>query len=113
MKTPSEQEFLETLGLEPVEARPMDGLWAYVIGEEGSLQLRLSFNTHEQSVQTAWTKDGAPLCVVVHEDAVALAFVTTGETVEIHGTFGDHGQHSELRLLARPRLEVRWSTLVE
>jgi len=64
---PSELDFLEALGVEPIESIPTEGYWCYRVPWSGSSMLRLSFRTHERSIQTAIEDGGRDQIVVVHE----------------------------------------------
>ena len=52
LEIPTELEFLEFFGAEPIETRGTDGFWCYEVTDRNRVTLRLSFNVLERSVQT-------------------------------------------------------------
>ena len=52
MRVPGVAELTEFFGSEPVEHSAEDGYWCYEFTDELGIQVRLSFNIFERSLQT-------------------------------------------------------------
>lgn len=107
---PTTLDVLECFGIEPVEARPEDGAWCYAFASGPGEELRLSFNVLEGSVQTAWFSRGRPTCVVSHENASEIRLDGTSIEVEFSSQPGEC--RTRLSVQVRPRVEVRWSSVL-
>ncbi len=104
---PSETDFLASFGVEPVEKAPGDGYWAYVFDGPGGSRVRLSYNTHEGSVQTAVFVGDEQLAVLVSEGAESIQI---GEDGRIRVTFSGSAT-TTLTVTVFPMASVEWSSL--
>lgn len=109
MKFPSEQDFLEKLGIEPIDSKPEDGYWCYELPSEHVPVLRFSFNVHEGSVQTSWQSGAEVFATVVHEGALELRVTSTSIHVDFEASA--ESRRTSLELIVVPRLETRWSSI--
>jgi len=110
---PSETDFLAAFGIDPDESVPPDGFWCYTFESEGGDVVRLSFNTHERSVQTVCESNGRAICTVVHENADQIRINEGRGEASIIVEFA-HGRdecRTQLRLQVHPELEISWSSL--
>lgn len=103
---PSETDFLTAFGVEPVEAAPEDGYWAYLFDGPGGSHVRLSFNAHEGSVQTACLVGVQQLAVMVSEGAESIEI---GEDERIRVVFSLAGM--SLTVTVFPVASVEWASL--
>jgi hypothetical protein len=104
--TSSELDFSDFFESEPEEAIPRDGYWCYKFKDQHEVELRLSFNILEKSVQTVLLVCGEEVETVVLEGAAELKIREN----ELHGRF-DLGRDTRLVILLRPRIVVRWYSL--
>ncbi|MGB3692878.1 MAG: hypothetical protein WBG70_16110 [Spirulinaceae cyanobacterium] len=109
---PSELEFLEAFGVEPKNAKPSDGFWDYIFEGENGLSLRLSFNQHEGSIQTALIQGKFEIATISHEGAENLEIVSmvNGNT-KLLGTCNYGNETINLVIEISPKLYVSWSSL--
>lgn len=103
---PSETDFLASFGVEPVESAPEDGYWAYIFDGPGGSSVRLSFNTHEGSVQTACLVGDQQVAVMVSEGAESIEI---GEDERIRVLFSATGM--TLTVTVFPVASVEWASL--
>ena len=110
--TPSEEEFLIALGAEPIESEPMDGYWCYRFLSPTGDAIRLSFNTHEPSVQTVWESNGRPVCTVVHEGVSRIWIEDKDGCTRILASFAEQRDYKvTLEIQVLPELDIQWATL--
>ncbi len=102
---PEAEDFLAVYGVEPLESQPADGYWAYGFEDKYSNRVILSFNAHEQSLQTRIIASGVPLATVSAEGLRRLWL----DESEVRAEF----ERKDLALVLRvsPSLDVRWSLL--
>ncbi len=104
---PSQTDFLASFGAEPTEAVPEDGYWAYDFDGPSGSRVRLSYNTHDGSVQTACLVGDQQLAVMVSEGAESIRI---GEDERIHVVFS--GQvRTTLTITVFPVASVEWASL--
>src|ERR687887_610959 len=83
----NQDSFLESLGIEPVEAAPHDGYWCYEITDKYGITLRLSFNTHERSLQTTLLLHGHKIETTSQEGALSLEFFEKNGEKALRGEY--------------------------
>jgi hypothetical protein len=98
---------LEELGVEAAQSDPGDGFWAYEFPAFGETRLRLSYNTHEGSVQIAILAGTEVVGVVVSEFATTVSIERRSR---IRVVF-DPGQNTALVINLLPRASFEWSLL--
>jgi hypothetical protein len=108
---PSQAQLTEFFGVEPLEAAPEDGYWAYGVGDEWGASVRFSFDAHAGSVQVVLSAHGRELATVSQEGARRIEVGDAGGTRTLVCEFGWRGAESVLRLSVRPAVAVRWATL--
>lgn len=104
---PSEIDFLASFGVEPCEAVPEDGYWVYEFDGPAGCRVRLSFRTHDGSVQTACILGDYQVAVVVSEWAESIRI---GEDERIHVAFADPAG-TTLTVSVFPVASVEWVSL--
>jgi hypothetical protein len=109
---PSELSLLEFLEVEPLEAMPDDGYWCYELIDQFGTMLKLSFNTHERSLQTIVLKDHRKTMSVSQEGAVRLSIIEAGAGYILRGDFQYQDAFSMVEIQIKPEIVVCWSTLL-
>jgi hypothetical protein len=113
MDVPDELSLLELLEVSPTEASPLDGFWRYELRDETGVVVELSFNTLERSVQTTIRVGAQVVATVSQEGGVSLRPIRLSGEAALRGEFEARGSRTILELKLKPRLEVRWASLVE
>jgi hypothetical protein len=110
---PDELSLLEFFESGPKDSEPSDGYWCYEFIDSTGMKLRLSFDAHEASIQTAILKGDQSIATVVQEGATRL-FITNSELGQIlKGEFNSRNSHTTLLVELRPIIKVQWSTLMD
>ncbi len=104
---PSETDFLAAFGVEPEDSAPSDGYWAYTFEGPGDSHVRLSFNTHEESVQPARFVGGVKVATFVSEGAESIRI---GDDECIRVNFAG-APSTTLTITFFPSVSVQWSSL--
>ena len=104
---PSQTDFLASFGAAPVEAVPEDGFWAYEFDGPSGTRVRLSYNTHDGSVQTACLIEDRLLAVMVCEGAKSIRI---GEDERIHVAFSCQAGMA-LTITVFPVASVEWASM--
>jgi hypothetical protein len=107
MRVPDVAELTEFFGSEPVERSAEDGYWCYEFTDEWGIQIRLSFNIFERSLQTTLSSRGHQIATVVHEQADDLV-VRDGC---LSCVFSSESSKTTLTVHLQGGANVRWSTL--
>ena|SRR5689334_491828 len=108
MRVPDVAELTEFFGSEPVEHSAEDGYWCYEFTDELGIQIRLSFNIHERSLQTTLSLRGRQFATVLHEQADDLT--VSGQCLSC--VFSSESSKTTLTVhLHDGATSVRWSTL--
>jgi hypothetical protein len=111
-QVPDQASFLESFGIDPVEATPHDGYWCYEITDQYGTTLRLSFNTHERSLQTTILLQSRQLETISQEGATSLEIFEKNGEWALRGEFDFENAQSSLEIEVKPAILMRWSTLV-
>jgi hypothetical protein len=106
---PTEDDFLAAFGVTVDESRPADGYWAYTFEGEMGTTIRLSFNTHEHSVQTTIATPAGTVSTISCEGARRIEIGEEGR--RIVAGFAPGRLNVRMVLYVRPRLELTWSGL--
>lgn len=108
MRVPGVAELTEFFGSEPVEHSAEDGYWCYEFTDELGIQVRLSFNIFERSLQTTLSSSrGHQIATVVHEQADDLV-VRDGC---LSCVFSSESSKTTLTVHLQGGARVMWSTL--
>jgi hypothetical protein len=113
MEIPDEAEFAKIPCLTIVESSPQDGFWLYQGFDVQGIELRLSFNILERSVQAVLRADGFEIASVSVEGGRRLELLGGAESSWIKCTFKSASTHGVLQIALRPRIQLRSSTLVD
>jgi hypothetical protein len=108
---PSQAELTEFFGVEPIDAAPEDGYWAYEARDGAGVAVRFSFAAHERSVQVVLSAHGRELATVSQEGARSVRVGEAGDAEMLVCEFGWQGASAVLRLSVRPAVAIRWATL--
>lgn len=108
---PSEEEFLETLGVLPIEAAPEDGYWAYRFDDGSGVTLTLSFEIFEKSIQLRTHVGDRELETVVSEGASRLVLRQSPGSTGFYAEFEFDQGRSRLEVEVAPRILVAWTVL--
>ncbi len=108
-QVPFEEDFLAAFGVEATEKRPADGFWAYVFQDDGASTVRLSFNSHERSVQTSIAIGDREIATVSMENATGVRIDEADASVIAE--FSVKGAEIRMVLRISPELGVTWSGL--
>ncbi len=104
---PDESSML-LLGAETLEASPQDGFWLYRFQDGNQVELLLSFDIFEGSIQTQLKFQGKEVITVSHENTVSIS-VENEE--KISADFDVPNQYISLEIHLIPEIKVKWSTL--
>lgn len=96
------------LGAETLEASPQDGFWLYRFQDGNQVELLLSFDIFEGSIQTRLKFQGKEAITVSHENAVSIS--VEGEE-KISADFDVPNQQIFLEIHLAPEIQVKWSAL--
>lgn len=113
MASPGELDFLEVLGIEPVEAKPGEGLWVYQLTDADGVMLRFSFSIYDRSVQAVLSRQGQELGRISQEGAQFLSLTQDERGPVIRATFQFANAHSDLEIRTAPGIRLTWATLVD
>lgn len=111
-QVPDQAAFLESFGIDPVEAIPHDGYWCYEITDQYDTTLRLSFNTHERSLQTTILLRGRKIETTSQEGATSLEIFEKNGERALRGEFDVDSAQSSVEIEVKPAILMKWSTLV-
>lgn len=104
---PLPYEFLSSFGVEPIEAAPEDGFWAYEFAGPTRSRVRFSFNIHEGSVQTTCFMGDEIIALSVSEGALSISIE---QEARIHITFEDC-MRKTLTIFVLPTVHLEWIAL--
>jgi hypothetical protein len=108
MLTPSQADFLTSLGLEPSRSEPEAGYWEYRLSGRTTATL-LSFDIHEGSVQT--TTMAGDVVVATFSCEAATRLWIDDERTAIRASFAVPGDQVELEWLTAPEPRAVWSLI--
>jgi hypothetical protein len=111
-RVPDQVSFLESFGVDPVEAVPRDGYWCYEITDQYDTTLRLSFNTHERSLQTTILLQGRKIETTSLEGATSLEIFEKNGEPALRGECSFDNAQSSVVIEVKPAILMKWSTLV-
>ncbi|MDR0208991.1 MAG: hypothetical protein LBJ33_07485 [Pseudomonas putida] len=112
MEFPSEDDFLEEFGIEPVEVDPGLALCRYTIKSRNSdLELDISFSAVMKSFQVVLKLTMQELAVISSENVKSIEVVRDGSVAGVHVVFDVCDSISEARVIFEPDLSCRWWTL--
>jgi hypothetical protein len=113
LQVPDRLSLLEFFESEPKELDPKDGYWCYEFTDTTSATLRVSFNTHEASIQTEILIGGQSIATVAQEGATRLQIIDSKTGQILQGEFDFKDSHTALSIQIRPLIRVQWSTLID
>lgn len=109
---PPEEKFENVLGARLVEAEPIDGYWCYELRDQSGLQLLLSVNIVEASIQTTLSFEGQ---IAQRTSAEGLRAVEIS-TTPLGGVFiadcASSDSRTRIEIVRSDRLTIQWGTLV-
>lgn len=112
MKFPSEYDFLEAFGIEPVEVDPSLALCRYTKKSKNSeLEIDISFSAVMESFQVLLRLSKQDLIVVSSESVKSIELVRDGSGAGIHIVFDISDSISEARVTLEPEIGCKWWTL--
>lgn len=112
MKFPSESDFLEEFGIEPIEVDPNLALCRYTMKSKNSdLEVDLSFSAVMNSFQVVLNLAGQELAVISSENVKFIELLRNGSEAGVRVVFDICDSISEARILFEPDLSCRWWTL--
>lgn len=111
LEVPSQNDFLTLLGIEPEIFDSASGLWSYLVVSPNGIELHLSFNVFEASIQTRLVLGENELMRVCHEGGEWLRFSDTVSRPELKGRFCLQDSRTDLLIQFEPELSISWSTL--
>ncbi|WP_081337524.1 MULTISPECIES: hypothetical protein [Pseudomonas putida group] len=112
MEFPSEDDFLEEFGIEPVEVDPGLALCRYTIKSRNSdLELDISFSAVMKSFQVVLKLTMQELAVISSENVESIEVVRDGSVAGVRVVFDVCDSVSEARVIFEPDLSCRWWTL--
>lgn len=112
-QVPDELSLLDFFEIEPLDSIPKDGYWCYEIIDELDTKLRISFNTHEESLQTILYRGEQTLITVVNEGAIRLSIIDINKDKILEGEFRYANAHTKVVIQIKPVITVQWSTLID
>lgn len=104
---PDESEML-VLGAETLESDPQEGFWRYRFQDGNQIELLLSFDMFEGSIQTLLKFLGKDAMIASHENVVSI-FIENEK--RICADFDVPGQKMTLEIDLIPEIKVKWSAL--
>ncbi|MFJ4346686.1 hypothetical protein [Pseudomonas sp. NPDC089401] len=112
MEFPSENDFLQEFGIEPIEVDPSLALCRYVMkSRSGDLELDFSFSVVMKSFQVVLRLAMQELAVFSSESVKSIEVVRDGSEAGIRVVFDICDSISEARIAFEPDLSCRWWTL--
>jgi hypothetical protein len=109
MKFPSELEFLESFGIEPVEVDASMAYCRYVkTSENGASELDFSFSAISKSFQVVLRSAGHEMVSVSSENASLIEIRSNQRGLGIHVVFDTPGGKSEAEVTLEPNLHCSW-----
>lgn len=111
LEVPSQNDFLKLLGIDPEISDSASGLWSYLVVSPNGIELHLSFNVFEASVQTRLVLGENELMRVCHEGGEWLRFSDAVFRPELKGRFSLRGSRTDLLIQFDPIFSISWSTV--
>lgn len=112
MEFPSENDFLEEFGIEPIEVDPSLALCRYTVKSINSdFELEFSFSAVMESFQVVLRLTMQELAVISSENVKSIEMVRDNSEAGVRVVFEICGSISEARVIFEPDLSCRWWTL--
>ena len=112
MDFPSESDFLEEFGIEPIEVDPSLALCRYTVKSSRSdLELDISFSPVMESFQVVLRLPMQELAVISSERVKSIEVVRDGFEAGVRVVFDISDSISEAMVMFEPDLSCRWWTL--
>lgn len=112
MEFPSENDFLEEFGIEPIEVDPSLALCRYTMKSKNSdLELDFSFSAVMESFQVVLRLSMQELAVFSSENVKSIDVVRDSSEAGVRVVFDICDSISEARVIFEPNLSCRWWTL--
>lgn len=112
MEFPTEDDFLEEFGIEPVEVDQSLALCRYEMKSKNSdLKLEFSFSAVMESFQVVLKTSKHELAIISSESVKSIEFVRGGSEAGVRVVFDICGSTSEAMVILEPDLKCRWWTL--
>ncbi|HEF4760088.1 TPA: hypothetical protein SAN82_002519 [Pseudomonas putida] len=112
MEFPSENDFLEEFGIEPIEVDPSLALCRYNVKSSNSdLELDFSFSAVMESFQVVLKIARQELAVISSESVRSIDVVRESSGAGVRVVFDICDSISEARIIFEPDLNCRWWTL--
>ncbi|WP_415846982.1 hypothetical protein [Stenotrophomonas indicatrix] len=112
MKFPSESDFLEAFGIEPIEVDPTLALCRYIKKSSRSdVEVDVSFSAVMKSFQVVLRLAAQEMAVISSESVKSIELVRDGSGAGVHVVFDIFESISEARVMFEPDVCCRWWTL--
>ena len=109
---PSELEFLEAFGLDPVETDTSIGMCRYIQNSKTSgIEIDISFSAVMKSFQVALRLFKHEIATISSENVSSIEIVNDAQGEGIHIIFDICDSISEARVTLYPEITCRWWTL--
>ncbi|MDD2034206.1 hypothetical protein T3A99_01340 [Pseudomonas sp. N-137] len=109
MEFPSEYDFLEKFGMEPVEVDPGLALCRYIKkSESNQLEVDVSFSAVMRSFQIVLRISEHELVNVSSENVRSIKLVRDGSEAGMHVLFDVGDTVSEAKIILEPEISCRW-----
>ena len=109
MKFPSESDFLEAFGIEPIEVDPTLALCRYIKKSSRSdVEVDVSFSAVMKSFQVVLRNSAQELVIISSELVKSIDLVRDGSGAGISVVFEICGTISEARVMFEPDVSCRW-----
>lgn len=114
MKFPDVDEFLEVLGVEPVEWDESTLMFRYSFGSvDDSLTVEVSFSVVMKSFQVKIFMGGREISMASTEGVGSIELISKEGRKGIHAKFGVEGLSAEAIVIVEPELACRWWSLCD
>jgi hypothetical protein len=112
MLFPSENDFLEEFGIQPVEVDPSLAFCRYIKkSKDSELEVEISFSAVMKSFQVVLRLAKQELAIVSSESVQSIALVRDNSGAGVHVVFDICESTSEARVMLEPEISFRWWTL--
>ena len=109
LKFPKPVDFLEELGIDPVEVDPSLMLSRYVKkSKNGEFEIDVSFSAAMESFQVVMRKDTHELAMVSSEGGRSIKLVSEGLEVRLDVIFDIFGAMGEAKVILEPDVSFQW-----
>lgn len=112
MNFPSELDFLEAFGLEPVEEDLSIGMCRYIkYSKTPGVEIDISFSAIMKSFQVSLRLSKQEIATISSENVSSIKIVNDSQGEGLHIIFDICGSISEARVTLDPEITCRWWTI--